>query len=68
MLLKADEPLWLGEPVEVSFALPDGARIVIAGAVCRLQRDCAAIQFDAGDARRVAIERWIDATAPSPDA
>ncbi|MFB3813771.1 MAG: PilZ domain-containing protein [Terriglobales bacterium] len=61
MLLTPDKRLFAGEPVEVSFVLPDGPAIRIPGAVCRLQAADAAIRFDATDAQRFLVGSWVDA-------
>ncbi len=60
MLLTPDGQLSVGEPVHVTFTLPDGTAIAIAGAVCRLQAGDVAIRFDATDRQRLLIERWVE--------
>ncbi len=60
MLLTPDGQLSVGEPVHVSFTLPDGTAIAIAGAVCRLQAGDVAIRFDATDRQRFLIEHWVE--------
>ncbi len=60
MLLTPSGRLSVGEPVQVSFVLPDDTHISIPGAVCRLQGDDVAIRFDAADKQRFLIERWVE--------
>lgn len=60
MLLKPEAPLFSGEPVQISFSLPDGTSLRVAGAVCRIQGTAAAIKFDADITRRESLARWIE--------
>jgi len=68
MLLTPEARLSIAEPVEVSFVLPEGPRIEIAGAVCRLQGSHAGICFDAADKQRLVIEQWIEQQSASVSA
>src|SRR5512141_3220537 len=44
VLLRASAPLSVGEPVSVSFDLPDGPHIEIPGAICRKQGEHVAVK------------------------
>jgi hypothetical protein len=60
MLIVADGPLSVGEPVEIGFKLPDGPRINIPAVVCRKQSLALAIRFDVTDPQREVIQRWVE--------
>lgn len=71
ILLKPSAPLSVGEPVHVSFDLPNGPRIEIPGAICRKQGDHVAVKFDVMTQQRALIQHWVDQqrnsiTPPSP--
>lgn len=60
LLLKPSAPLSVGEPVQVSFELPNGPRIDIPGAICRKQGERVAVKFDFITEQRVLIQKWVD--------
>jgi hypothetical protein len=60
MLIEADGPLSVGEPVEIGFKLPDGPKINIPAVVCRKQSLFLAIRFDVTDPQRELIQRWVE--------
>jgi hypothetical protein len=59
MLLKPDGHLSVGQPVHVSFTLPDGPQIDISAVVCRRQGEHVAVRFDAQDKQRFLIDSWV---------
>ena len=61
MLIEADGPLSIGEPVQIGFVLPDGPQINIPAVVCRKQKPTVAIRFDVTDPQREIIQRWVEA-------
>ncbi len=65
VLLHASEPLSVGEPVNVSFDLPDGPHIDIPGAICRKQGENVAVKFDFVTDQRALIQRWVDSRLAS---
>lgn len=60
ILLKPSGTLSIGEPVHVSFQLPDGPKIDIPGAVCRKQGEHVAVKFDVVTEQRALIQQWVD--------
>lgn len=60
ILFKPSAPLAIGEPVHVSFDLPDGPHIEIPGAICRKQGEHVAVKFDFLTDQRALIQRWVD--------
>jgi hypothetical protein len=60
MLIEADGPLSVGEPVQIGFKLPDGPNISIPAVVCRKQNPTLAIRFDVTDPQRELIQRWVE--------
>lgn len=60
MLLKPSATLSVGEPVYVSFEMPNGGAVTMPAVVCRTQRDQAAIKFDVTATQRHIIEHWIE--------
>ena len=60
ILVKPESPLSVGEPVHVSFHLPNGPRIEIPGAVCRKQGEHVALKFDVLTEQRALIQKWVD--------
>jgi hypothetical protein len=60
LLLKPASPLSAGEPVYVSFELPNGPRINIPGAICRIQGSSVAVKFDFVTDQRALIQKWVD--------
>lgn len=60
ILLKPSGALSVGEPVHVSFQLPDGPKIEIPGAVCRRQGEHVAVKFDFITEQRALIQQWVD--------
>jgi PilZ domain len=63
MLLKPSDHLSVGEPVQLSFVLPDGPAISIAAVVCRRQRDHVAVRFDVSDKQRFLVAKWVEERA-----
>lgn len=61
MLIEADGPLSVGEPVQIGFDLPDGPHISIPAVVCRKQNPTLAIRFDVTDPQRELIQQWVEA-------
>jgi hypothetical protein len=68
ILLKPSAPLLVGEPVHVSFDLPNGPRIEIPGAICRKQGEHVAVKFDVITQQRALIQQWVDQQRNSPKA
>lgn len=60
LLLRPSGPLAVGEPVHVSFELPNGSKIDMPGAVCRRQGECVAVKFDFVTEQRTLIQSWVD--------
>lgn len=60
ILLKPSAPLSVGEPVHVSFDLPNGPHIDIPGAICRKQGERVAVKFDVLTQQRALIQKWVD--------
>jgi hypothetical protein len=60
MLIEADGPLSVGEPVNIGFKLPDGPKISIPAVVCRKQNPTLAIRFDVTDPQRELIQQWVE--------
>jgi hypothetical protein len=60
MLIEADGPLSVGEPVQIGFKLPDGPKISIPAVVCRKQNPTLAIRFDVTDPQRELIQQWVE--------
>lgn len=60
ILLKPSAPLSIGEPVQVSFELPNGPRVEIPGAICRKQGEYVAVKFDVITQQRTLIQQWVD--------
>ena len=65
MLIEADGPLSVGEPVQVGFKLPDGPKINIPAVVCRKQNPTLAIRFDVTDPQRELIQQWVESNLKS---
>ncbi len=60
VLLRPSASLSVGEPVHVTFELPNGPCIDIPGAVCRKQGDNIAVKFDFVTEQRALIQHWVD--------
>lgn len=60
MLLKPLALLSVGEPVQVSFDLPNGPHIDFPGAICRKQGEYVAVKFDVMTQQRSLIQKWVD--------
>lgn len=66
ILLKPSAPLSVGEPVRVSFDLPNGPHVDIPGAICRKQGEHVAVKFDVVTQQRALIQQWVDQQRNSP--
>ncbi len=60
MLLKPSAPLDVGEPVSLSFVLPNSVPVTMPGAVCRKQGAEVAVKFDPLANQRELIEDWVE--------
>ena len=59
MLLKAEAPVKVAQPVQLSFTLPDDIPIEIPAVVCHQRGQQFGVRFDPTHHRRGAIERWV---------
>ncbi len=59
MLLKADTPVKVAQPVQLSFTLPQEAAIEIPAVVCHRRGEHFGVKFDPTHKRRVVIEKWV---------
>ena len=59
MLLKAEAPVRVALPVQLSFILPDNTPIEIPAVVCHQRGQQFGVRFDPTHHRRGAIERWV---------
>lgn len=64
MQLNPSMPLAVGQPIHVSFSLPDGATIDIPAVVCRTVGACFGIRFDVNDRQRAIIGDWVEQHRP----
>jgi hypothetical protein len=60
MALRPEGELAVSQPVQVSFVLPNGPSILIAGVVWWKRAGLIGIRFDYSGEQRLRIERWID--------
>lgn len=60
MQVKPSMPLAVGQPVHVSFSLPDNTAIDIPAVVCRTVGQCFGIRFDVNDRQRAIIGEWVE--------
>jgi c-di-GMP-binding flagellar brake protein YcgR len=59
MLLKAETPVKVAQPVQLTFNLPDKAPIEIPAVVCHKRGSLFGVRFDPTNQRRAVIERWV---------
>jgi c-di-GMP-binding flagellar brake protein YcgR len=59
MLLKAEAPVRVAQPVQLSFTLPDITLIEIPAVVCHTRGQQFGVRFDPTHQRRAVIERWV---------
>jgi c-di-GMP-binding flagellar brake protein YcgR len=59
MLLKAEAPVNVAQPVQLSFILPEQTPIEIPAVVCHKRGQQFGVRFDPTHHRRVVIERWV---------
>jgi c-di-GMP-binding flagellar brake protein YcgR len=59
MLLKAEAPVKVAQPVQLSFILPEQTPIEIPAVVCHQRGQQFGVRFDPTHPRRGAIERWV---------
>lgn len=59
MLLKAEAPVAVSQPVQLSFTLPENTLIEIPAVVCHKRGQQFGVRFDPTHHRRTAIERWV---------
>ena len=59
MLLKAEAPVQVSQPVQLSFCLPDKTPIEIPAVVCHKRGQQFGVRFDPTHHRRGVIERWV---------
>jgi hypothetical protein len=60
MQLKPSAPLAVGQPIHVSFRLPEGTAIDIPAVVCRAVGQGFGIRFDVTDNQRSLIGEWVE--------
>jgi PilZ domain-containing protein len=61
MCLKMNGPANVGQPVELTFALPDAPKLALYGVVRWHFRDKMGVLFDLQDDRRATVAEWMDA-------
>ncbi len=59
MLLKAETPLKVAQPVQLSFTLPEQTPVEIPAVVCHKRGEQFGVRFDPTHHRRGVIERWV---------
>ncbi len=59
MLLKAEAPLQVAQPVQLSFTLPEETPVEIPAVVCHKRGEQFGVRFDPTHQRRGIIERWV---------
>jgi c-di-GMP-binding flagellar brake protein YcgR len=59
MLLKAEAPVKVAQPVQLSFTLPETSLIQIPAVVCHKRGQQFGVRFDPTHQRRALIERWV---------
>ena len=59
MLLKAEAPVQVSQPVQLSFTLPEQTLIEIPAVVCHKRGQQFGVRFDQTHHRRGEIERWV---------
>ncbi|MGZ4834387.1 MAG: PilZ domain-containing protein [Terriglobales bacterium] len=59
MLLKAEAPVKVAQPLQLTFSLPDACLIEIPAVVCHKRGDLFGVRFDPTHQRRAVIERWV---------
>ncbi len=64
MQLKPSMPLAVGQPIHVSFSLPDGAVIDMPAVVCRTVGSSFGIRFDVNDRQRAIVGEWVEQHRP----
>ncbi len=68
MQLKPSIPLAVGQPIFVSFSLPERVAIEIPAVVCRTVGPCFGIRFDVTDKQRAIIGEWVEQNRESMSA
>jgi c-di-GMP-binding flagellar brake protein YcgR len=59
MLLKAEAPVQVSQPVQLSFILPEATPVEIPAVVCHKRGQQFGVRFDPTHPRRGVIERWV---------
>lgn len=59
MLLKAEAPVQVSQPVQLSFILPEAIPVEIPAVVCHKRGQQFGVRFDPTHHRRGVIERWV---------
>lgn len=60
MLLRAQAPVSVAQPVELSFTLPDAEPVTIPAVVTHHRGEDVGVRFDPTHQVRRVIERWVD--------
>jgi c-di-GMP-binding flagellar brake protein YcgR len=59
MLLKAEAPVKVAQPVQLSFILPEKMAVQIPAVVCHKRGQQFGVSFDQTHHQRTVIERWV---------
>ena len=59
MLLRADAPVSIAQPVHLSFRLPETTEVQIPAVVCHKRGEQIGVRFDPTHQRRIDIEKWL---------